>query len=517
MSQNYVSALLSGPSTMEGQIAINATSTPSANTQSTIEQIVETSQEDDTITLKQENGYGENNEALPVDKIIAYLRIHKLLKDCWCVQSVANSQDWLTEIVVHPEVSLQNFSEKLFQSPLVIEGIRFKVTITRGLKKVVKVPLTKVMIYEAPFHLENDLILKKLSQYGQLQDNNMIMYKHKGTDVYTGARSINFTKITKPIPTILFVQGNRVKLRHQNQDRRAICGICKTKGHFRNKCPQLQMIKEFVDLDAEIDDEEPPEFRSWAHARQYVKDREENKRKKRFEEAMKEKEEQMLRQMEENRRKQLEEIEKKQTQKTTAGQKRPNDTDMTESEEGYQTAGEANKKVKPNETANAANAAKPTKKKKKKKSKKKTEVAEMDSDEAGTGKNNQMEQNETVPKSPPSSPYIQDYTSPTSSPYHPDIGESNGTVCGEQPPEESTESESEEEAVIDDNQDEELDLQDATTIPDSYPTLGQHEQYISDSYPTPGQHGQYMSIEQSLDTPDTVKDWAKEMDEVDKV
>ena len=281
-----------------------------------------------------------------MDKIIAYLRIHQLLKDCWCVQSVANSQDWLAEIVVQPEVSLQKFSQKLFQSPLVIEGIRFKVTITRGLKKVVKVPLTKVMIYEAPFHLENDLILKKLSQYGQLQDNKMIMYKHKGTDVYTGARSINFTKITKPIPTILFVQGNRVKLRHQDQDRRAICGICKTKGHFRNKCPQLQMIKEFVDLDAEIDDEEPPEFRSWAQARQYVKDREENKRKKKFKEAMKEKEEQILRQMEENRRKQLEEIEKKQTQKTTAGQKRPNDIDMTESEEGYQTAGEEKKEGK---------------------------------------------------------------------------------------------------------------------------------------------------------------------------
>ena len=40
---------------MEDQIAITPTSTPSSNTQNTIEQIIDTRQDYDTIILKQEN------------------------------------------------------------------------------------------------------------------------------------------------------------------------------------------------------------------------------------------------------------------------------------------------------------------------------------------------------------------------------------------------------------------------------------------------------------------------------
>ena len=123
------------------------------------------------------------------------------------MQTVANQQDKLHEIVVHQEIDLQTFATKLFENELIIDGHKFRVTSTRCLKETAKKPLIKVMIFEALFHLKNEHILIELATYGSLQDNKMVMYKHKGTEVYTGARSINFRTITRPIPTVLFVHG----------------------------------------------------------------------------------------------------------------------------------------------------------------------------------------------------------------------------------------------------------------------------------------------------------------------
>ena len=95
MTSSYAESLSSGH--VGGQIAINPTASPSIHTQATIEETIEHAQDDDTITLKQEDG-----EPLPVERIITYLRINYLLKDCWCVQTMANQQDKLHEIVVHP-------------------------------------------------------------------------------------------------------------------------------------------------------------------------------------------------------------------------------------------------------------------------------------------------------------------------------------------------------------------------------------------------------------------------------
>ena len=35
----------------------------------------------------------------------------------------------------------------------------------------------------------------------------------------------------------MFIRGNRIKLKHEVQDREPICGICKKRGHYRDKCP----------------------------------------------------------------------------------------------------------------------------------------------------------------------------------------------------------------------------------------------------------------------------------------
>ena len=55
--------------------------------------------------------------------------------------------------------------------------------------------------------------------------------------MYNGAKSINFKRIHTPIPTTLFIRGNRIKLKHEGQDREPVCRICKKKGHYRDKCP----------------------------------------------------------------------------------------------------------------------------------------------------------------------------------------------------------------------------------------------------------------------------------------
>ena len=175
---------------------------------------------------------------------------------------LAYQQDKLHEIVVHQEIDLQTSATKLFENELIIDGDKFRVTSTRCLKETVKKPLIKVMIYEAPFHLKNEYSLKKLATHGSLQDNNMVMYKHKGTEVYTGARSINFRTVLKPIPTVLFVHGNRCQIKHANQNRTPICGICGVKGHLRDDCPQLPIIMSYLDHDRHKGEPEAPEIKS---------------------------------------------------------------------------------------------------------------------------------------------------------------------------------------------------------------------------------------------------------------
>ncbi|MEW8339315.1 MAG: hypothetical protein AB2708_05650 [Candidatus Thiodiazotropha taylori] len=50
---------------------------------------------------------------------------------------------------------------------------------------------------------------------------------------------MTFLKINKPIPTTMFIKGNLIKLRHNGQDRTPFCTSCKTKGHYRLECPNL--------------------------------------------------------------------------------------------------------------------------------------------------------------------------------------------------------------------------------------------------------------------------------------
>ena len=151
---------------------------------------------------------------------------------------------------------MTEFSAKLFAKPLIINGNTLQLTTTRTMKDIIRNPVTKVLIFEAPFQLRSTYIIQKLAQYGQLQSNEMYMHKYRGTEIYNGVRSVNFLKIDKPIPTTMFVKGNRVRLRHEDQDRTPICGICRVRGHYRDKCPTITTESRPVDY-TDVDNSPP--------------------------------------------------------------------------------------------------------------------------------------------------------------------------------------------------------------------------------------------------------------------
>ena len=187
-----------------------------------------------TITLKV-----ENKGRIRTEDLFAHLDYLNLLQHTECIQRLQDL-DQNFEITVKEGTNLEDFQKILNQQEIVIDGQTLINTPTRKLRDIRKNPITKVLIFEAPFELEDRYILTKLSTYGILQVNTIYSHKYKGTEIYNGIRSVNFITIIKPIPTTIFVRGNRLKLKHEGQDRTPICGICKEKGHYRNECPRKE-------------------------------------------------------------------------------------------------------------------------------------------------------------------------------------------------------------------------------------------------------------------------------------
>ena len=124
------------------------------------------------------------------------------------------------------------------------------------MKALQKIPIIKVMIFEAPFELDNFHIRQKLAYYGKLKDQEVYQHKFKGLDIYNGIRSINFLSLNKPLPTTIYVQGNSIRLKHTGQDRTPICAICKVKGHYRTECPQIQNHEDMEDQTGKEEEEQ---------------------------------------------------------------------------------------------------------------------------------------------------------------------------------------------------------------------------------------------------------------------
>ena len=107
---------------------------------------------------------------------------------------------------------------------LQIDGKPLRVVQTTPVTLIEQTPIVKVNIFEAPCELNDSYIINHFSQYGDLQSNTVYHQTFKN-----GVRSINYLNLKKPIPTVVWVQGNRVKTSHPDQDRTAFCSVCRTK------------------------------------------------------------------------------------------------------------------------------------------------------------------------------------------------------------------------------------------------------------------------------------------------
>ena len=201
------------------------------------------------VTLEREEviSYGFENSGILLEDFTPWITTLKLEKIITCIHKIQYSAMVLFEITAKSIEDKRHISLTLESAHIVINGARLRKFENRELKDIRRTPYTKIWIYEAPYELENKHIYQKLYTYGIPKEQTISRHKIPGMDIYNGVRSINFTSITKPIPTTLYIRGNRIKIKYSGQDRTPICGICKTKGHYRTDCPRNRETEEEKD------------------------------------------------------------------------------------------------------------------------------------------------------------------------------------------------------------------------------------------------------------------------------
>ena len=167
------------------------------------------------------------------EQLNAYLQLLGLSDKIYQNQKLTVNHKQIHEITLKQDVDKQDFKNTLRKHPIIINEKKLTIVDNKPCKDLVRVPVIKVIIYEAPYELQDIHILAKLGNYGVLSSQTVFSHKHRGRDIYNGVRSISFKSLNKVIPTTIFVRENRIRLRHENQDRSPICGLCKQKGHFR--------------------------------------------------------------------------------------------------------------------------------------------------------------------------------------------------------------------------------------------------------------------------------------------
>ena len=277
--------LIVNPTPMPAPPEVGITSRPNATQFEEIEL-----DRQDTISFQT-----QDEKKIDITSVFAYLENLMILEQVACIQTIERNQ--IFEITVKAGANIKAFSQKLFERPMILEGITLTLKSTRKLKEIVVNTTIKVVIYEAPFELKDEYLLRKLSQFGNLQKNQVFRHKYRGTEIYNGVRSVNFKKITKPIPTTMFVRGNRIRLKHDNQDRSPFCAVCKTKGHFRLECPQLLVLQRFVDLDNQPEDPSE-EILTWTQARAKADEKQKQRQNQMQEKQLEELKQERLRQKE---------------------------------------------------------------------------------------------------------------------------------------------------------------------------------------------------------------------------
>ena len=181
--------------------------------------------------------YGVEDTNLRAEEFLSYITTLKLAHHVACVQKFSIGNLTMLEVTRQTPFNKDQLKKKIYDTRITFNEKTLKEYSNRELKALQKIPVLKVMIFESPFELDNYHIRQKLSYYGKLKDQEVYQHKYQGLEIYNGIQSINFLSLNKPLPTTIYVQGNRIKLKHIGQDRSPICAICETKGHYRRECP----------------------------------------------------------------------------------------------------------------------------------------------------------------------------------------------------------------------------------------------------------------------------------------
>ena len=163
--------------------------------------------------------YGIEDNSLRAEEFLAYITTLKFQHHIACVQKFIVGTLTMLEVTCQTPYNKDQLREKIHDARITFNGQTLKEYSNRDLKALQKIPVIKVMIFEAPFELDNFHIRQKLAYYGKIKDQEVYKHKFKGLDIYNGIRSINFLSLNKPLPTTMYVQGNRIRLKHTGQDR----------------------------------------------------------------------------------------------------------------------------------------------------------------------------------------------------------------------------------------------------------------------------------------------------------
>ena len=195
--------------------------------------------------------YGVEDLNLRAEEFLSYITTLKLAHHVACIQKFTVGNITMLEVTCETPFNKDQLQKKIFEARIMFNNQPLKEYSNRELKAIQKVPVIKVMIFEAPFELDSFYIRQKLQYYRKLKDQEVYRHKYRGLEIYNGIRSINFLSLNKPLPTTIYVQGNRIKLKHIGQDRSPICAICKVKGHYRTECPKIQDHKDMNEEEVE--------------------------------------------------------------------------------------------------------------------------------------------------------------------------------------------------------------------------------------------------------------------------
>ena len=137
--------------------------------------------------------FGVENTTAKVEELYAQSSTLKLHKHVDCIYKVETGTMILFEITEKKIEDKDQLEYTMRQTTFDFQGCRLRQFQNRGMRDIRRIPIIRVMIYEAPHELENLPILQKLTQFGKLQGQSVYRHKHRGLDIYNGARSVNTT------------------------------------------------------------------------------------------------------------------------------------------------------------------------------------------------------------------------------------------------------------------------------------------------------------------------------------